>query len=111
MLSATSPNPVQPIGSLTCTVHVELSSTAVDVPVTVNIVLSGPAGFMTTNTVQPVMENTTTYTSISMVNSLGRNQSGVYRCTATLHSMLTNTYLINSNSTADSNQITIGEMA
>ena len=110
MLSATSPNPVQPIGSLTCIVHVELSP-AVDVPVTVNTVLTGPAGFVATSTSQPIMENTTTYTSTAMVSSLGRNQSGVYRCTATLHSMLTNTYLINSNSTADSNQITIGEIA
>ena len=56
---------------------------AVDVPVTVNTVWSGPAGFtmfreaMGTNTIQ---------TSTVTVRSFGRNNSGVYRCTATITS-------------------------
>ena len=99
---------MQPIGSavtLNCTVHVELSP-AVDVPVTVNTVWTGPAGFMTTIKV-PVIDGTTTYTSTAMIISLGRNQSGVYTCTATLHSMVTMTY---SNATVDSYRVTTGEI-
>ena len=69
--------------TLTCTVEL---SPSVDVPVTVNTVWTGPAGFMTTNTAQPVMGNTTTYISTAIVNSLGRNQSGDYTCTATVSS-------------------------
>ena len=78
------PNPIWPIGSnvtLTCTV--ELSS-VVDVPVTVNTVWTGPAGFNTTNTAQPVIDTITTYVSIVVVRSFGREQSGNYNCTATL---------------------------
>ena len=80
-LSSSHSNPVQPVGSdvtLTCTV--ELSS-AVDVPVTVNIVWTGPAKFTNTSTAQH-MESTNTYNSTAMVSSFGRDQSGVYNCTA-----------------------------
>ena len=68
-----------PSVTLTCTV--ELSPT-VDVPVTVNTEWTGPDGFMTTNTAQPVMESTTNYTSTTMVSSFGRDQSGNYTCKA-----------------------------
>ena len=67
--------------TLTCTVEL---SPAVDVPVTVNTVWTGPDGFMTTNTAQSVMGSTTTYTSTAMVSSFGRDQSVNYTCTATL---------------------------
>ena len=76
-------SPIQPLQypniTLTCTVEL---SPAVDVPVTVNTVWTGPDGFMTTNTAQPVMGSTTTYTSTTMVSSFGRDQSGNYTCTA-----------------------------
>ena len=76
-------SPIRPVGSdVTLNCNVELSP-AVDVLVTVNTEWTGPAGFMTTNTAQPVMGSTTTYTSIAMVSSFGRDQSGNYRCTAT----------------------------
>ena len=58
-----------------------------DVPVTVNTVWTGPDGFMTTNTAQPVMGSTTTYASTAMVSSFGRNQSGNYTCTATVNAI------------------------
>ena len=48
-----------------------------------NTVWTGPDGFMTTNTAQPVMGSTTTYASTAIVSSFGRDQSGVYTCTAT----------------------------
>ena len=67
-------------------VYVELSP-AVDVPVTVNTVWTGPAGFSTTNTAQPVMGSTTTYTSIATVRSFRRDQSGNYICIATVISV------------------------
>ena len=91
MISSTSHNIsslVRPIGSnvtLTCAVTVELSP-AVDVPVTVTTMWTGPDGFMTTNTAQPVMGSTTTYTTTAMVSSFGRDQSGIYNCTATVSS-------------------------
>ena len=84
MISSNIPNPIRPIGSavtLTCTVEL---SPAVDIPVTVNAMWTGPAGFMTTNTAQPFMGSTTTYTSIAMVNSFGRDQSGNYTCKVTV---------------------------
>ena len=82
-------SPIQPFSSqdvtLTCTVNVELSP-AVDVPVTINTVLTRPDGFVSTNTTQPVMGSTTTYTSTAVVNSFGREKSGKYTCNATITS-------------------------
>lgn len=54
-------NPIHPDGStvtLICTVELSL---LVDFPVTINLVWTGLAGFITTNTAQPVMGRTTTY--------------------------------------------------
>ena len=102
---------MRPIGSavnLTCTVHVELSQ-AVDIPVTVSIAWTGPAEFTTANTLFNVgMQNTI---STAMISSFGREQSGVYTCTATLNSTQSNiTYITNSSTTARSIRITIGEI-
>ena len=86
MVSSDPVSPVQPVGSdvtLTCTVEL---SPAVDVPVTVITVWAGLDGFMTTNTAQPVMGSSTTYISTAIVSSFGRDQSGVYTCTATVSS-------------------------
>ena len=80
-LSSSHSNPVQPVGSdVTLTCNVELSP-AVDVPVTVNTVWTGPNGF-SENGIAQRMGSTTTYTSTAMVSSFGRDQSGVYNCTA-----------------------------
>lgn len=115
ILSSSTPNPVQPIGStvvLTCTVYVELSPAVVD-PVTVKAVLNGPDGFMATNTSQPILGGSTIHTSTAMISSFGQTQSGVYSCTATLHSMLTNAYGNTNSSSAkvDYTQVTTGEIA
>ena len=67
--------------TLTCTVDLD---PAVDVPVTVNTVWTGPDGFRTANTAQPVMGSNSTYTSRARVGSFGRNQSGNYNCAATI---------------------------
>ena len=80
-------SPVQAIGSnVTLTCAVELSP-AVDVPVTVNTVWTGPAGFMSNATAQPVTRSAiknSTYTSTATVMSFSRNKSGDYICRATV---------------------------
>ena len=68
VVSSDPVSPIRPVGSdvtLTCTVNL---STVVNVEVDVNTVWTGPAGFMTTNTAQPVMGSTTTYTSSATVS-------------------------------------------
>ena len=92
---------------LTLTCSVELSP-AVDVPVTVTTVWTGPAGFMTTTTAQPVMGSTTTYTSTAMVSSLGRDQSGDYTCVATVNSTSS---FIHSSMKSASTRVTVGKIA
>ena len=77
--------------NLTCTVEL---SPSVDVPVTVNSKWSGPDGFVTANTAQPVMGSSTTYTSTVMVRSFGRDQSGNYTCRANVSS--TSPYIMSS---------------
>ena len=109
ILSSSTPNPVRPIGSavtLTCTVQVELSQ-AVDVPMAINTVWTGPNGFTTTNTSWLVMS---TYTSIAaVIYSFGRNESGMYTCAAALTASSTHIYLINGSITSGSVQVTTGE--
>ena len=100
-------SPVRPIGSnvtLTCTVEL---SPAVDVPVTVNTVWTGPAGCMSNNTAQPVMGSTTTYTSTAIVSSFGRDQSGSYTCTATVSSV---SPFITNSSLSDIKSVTTGNI-
>ena len=77
-------SPIQPIGSnVTLTCIVELSP-AVDIPVTVNTVCTGPAGFNISNTAQPVINSNTTYVSTAVVRPFERDQSGNYTCRATV---------------------------
>ena len=81
------PNPIRPVGStviLTCTV---VLSPAIDIPLIVKTVWTGPNGFRVTNTAQPVMGSTTIYASTVTVGSFGREQSGVYHCNAVAESL------------------------
>ena len=68
--------------SLTCTVDLD---PAVDVPVTVNTVWTGPAmtAFTPTNPVPAVMESLTRYASTAVVNAV---RSGSYTCQANVSS-------------------------
>ena len=78
-------SPIRPVGSnvtLICTVEL---SPAVDVPVIVNTVWTGPDG-VTLSPTTPAMGNLTRYTSTAMVSSFERDQSGNYTCTATVSS-------------------------
>ena len=99
-------SPIRPVGSnvtLNCTVEL---SPAVDVPVTVSTVWTGPDGFVTTNTAQPVMGSTTTYISTAMVSSFGRDQSGQYICTVTVSST---SFILSSSSQSGTARVTTGK--
>ena len=101
-------SPIQPVGSdvtLTCTVEL---SPAVNVEVAVGTVWTGPAGFMTTNTAQPVMGSTTTYTSTAMVSSFGRDKSGDYICVATASPKPPSLFLTISGSRRGTVEVTTG---
>ena len=86
----------------------ELSS-IVDLPVTVNTVWTGPAGFTTTNTAQLVMGSATTSSSTATVSSFGREKSGYYTCTATVGAMVSSLYLSDSNPLSETIIFTVGE--
>ena len=88
---------------MTCTVEL---SPVVNVPVNVITEWTGPAGFMTINIAQPVVGSTTNYTSIAMVESFGRNESGVYTCTAT--TTTASPFLRNSASHSGTATLTVG---
>ena len=87
--------PVVPIveSSITLTCTVELNP-LVDVPVTVTTKWSGPDGFMTTNTAQPVIGNpTATYSSTAVVSSSGIEQSGNYTCKAIVRATMSSSLI------------------
>ena len=92
--------------TLTCAVEL---SPAVDVPVTVNTVLTRPTGFTIPSTTQPVMGSSTNYTTISVINSFGRSDSGTYFCGATV-SLPSNTYVSDNSTAHHSVRVTTGEM-
>ena len=98
MISSNLPNPIPPFGSqdVTLTCAVELSP-AVEVPVTVNTVLTDPDGRTTTRTAQPVMGSRTSYVTMFMISSFGRSDSGLYVCSATVSLTSTNAYIRDSN--------------
>ena len=104
-------SPIWPVGSdvtLTCTVELD---PAVNVPVTVHTMWTGPNGFMAVDNIsQPLMESTgtvlATYTSTTMISSFGRDQSGVYECTATVSST---SLFIDSNSQLGMARLTVGK--
>ena len=76
--------PIRPVGSavlLTCIVEL---SPVVDVPVTVDIQLSDPAGSPLTTTTLSVSEPT--YSTTATISSLGREQSGIYTCRVSIGS-------------------------
>ena len=86
-----------------CTVELNQN---VDVPVTVNTVWTGPAG-VTLSPTDPLMENTTRYTSTAMVSFFGRDQSGVYTCEANISS---DTLITSSTAVSGTNRITVGKL-
>ena len=107
-ITSSPASPIRPVGStvtLTCTVDL---SPLVNVPVIVNVQISGPAGVTITPLTNSVMVNTTRYTSTSMVSSFGRNQSGEYNCMATVQLMTANPLIIGGTGVTVMDKITIG---
>ena len=107
LISVTSnpTSPIRPIGSavnLTCIV---VLSPFVDVPVTVAIHLSDPAGSPLTTTTPSVSGSN--YTSTSMVNSFGREDSGLYTCRASTSSNFP--FLRDSGPNSVELKVTVGE--
>ena len=109
MLSSNIPNPIPPFGSnVTLTCAVELSP-AVDVPVTVNTVLTSSDGLPITSTAHPVMGSLTSYAATYMISPFGRSDSKLYSCSATVSLSSTNAYIGNSNTRSHSVRVTTGE--
>ena len=79
----------------------------VNIPVTVMTEWTGPAGFAVNITAQPIEGSTMNYTSTAVVDSLGRNESGVYTCMATI--ITTSPFLRDSASNNGTARITVGK--
>ena len=92
--------------SLTC--NVELSS-AIEIPVNVNVIWTGPNEFMTTQTVQKTaaVHGTTNFSVTTTINSFEGTQSGNYTCTASIHS--TSVFLNASQSVSTTLMVTTGK--
>ena len=100
-------SPIRPVGSaVTVTCAVKLSS-MVDIPVSVVTEWTGPAGFMTTNTAQPVSVD---YASTAIISPFGRNNSGIYTCRATVSSASVNAF-VRESVTSSSARITVGKIS
>ena len=98
---------VRPVGStvtLTCMADLD---PAIDVPVTVNIELSDPAGNPLTATAPSVSGST--YSSMATISSFGRDQSGLYTCSATVSPLPPNSFLSGSSSQSQTLRVTTGE--
>ena len=103
-------DPIRPIGSAVTLICIVKYSPAVtvDIPVTMNTVWTGPAGFMATNVA--VQIDVTTYVSVILINSFGIEQFGNYTCVATVSSKYANSFLSDSNLQSGSTWVgTIGE--
>ena len=80
-----------------------------DVPVTVNTVLTTAEGFTRTSTAQQVMGSNTNYAATFMISSFERSDSGLYICTATA-SLPSNAFISDSGTRTDSVRVITGEM-
>ena len=98
-------SPIQVLSSVKVTCTVRLHS-AVDVPVTVNTVWSGPNGFAENRVAQRV-QSTNIYSSETVLSLFGRNQSGNYSCSANIIS--NSQFLINSTELMNTSRITVGK--
>ena len=80
---------------------------AIDVPVTVNIQLRDPAGSPLTTTTPSVSGST--YSSMATISSFGRDQSGLYTCSATVSPSPPNSFLSDSSLRPGTLRVTTGE--
>ena len=82
----------------------------VDIPVTVNTVLTTPAGLNHTRNAQPDRGSNTNHASTFLISSFGRSDSGIYVCGATVNLASTNPYTSGSSAVKHSVRITTGEI-
>ena len=102
-------DPASPIiagSNVTVICTIELNQN-VDVELTVNTVLTAPGGG-TLSPTNPLMVNTSRYTSTAMVSSFGRDQSGVYTCEATLSS---DALITSGMAVSGTERITVGKLS
>ena len=105
-LTSVPVTPIRPIGSIVTLICIVELSSFVDVQMTVNTVMTGPAGLNLPSTSQSVMENATTYTYTATISSFGREQSGNYICRASVHS--TSSFVTGMNEISRTAYITTG---
>ena len=79
-----------------------------DIPVTVNINLSDPAGRTLTTTAPAVSGST--HTTTAMISSFGRNQSGIYACKVNTSTTLTPSFITDGKTRFETFRITAGEL-
>ena len=89
--------------TLTCTADLD---PAIDIPVTVNIQLRDPAGRTLTTTTPSVSGST--YSSMATISSFGRDQSGLYTCSATVSPSPPSSFLSGSSSRSGTLRVTTG---
>ena len=109
LLTSDPVSPIWPVPSdvfLTCIVEL---SPAVDIPVTVKTVWTGPDGIMIlSNDTVILMQNLSVYTSTILISSFGRNQSGNYCCTASVNSTSKSAFVVRVGSLSGTIKVTTG---
>ena len=99
---------VRPVGStVTLTCMADLDPAIGDVPVIVNIELRDPAGSPLATTAPPVSGSS--YTSTTTISSFGRDQSGLYTCSATVSPSPPNSFLSDSSLRPGTLRVSTGE--
>ena len=96
--------------TLTCTI-VLTSGPEIDIPLRLNMTfkLSRREPVESQLIITPSLVPGSTYTTRTVINSFGREQSGEYACTAMVTSEISNTFLIDSNATSDLLRVTTGK--
>lgn len=109
-VTSSNSNPVQPIGSaeITLTCSIRISPAIVGAFVAINIIWNGPSGFRRMIPVAQIIDGPESYDGREVIRSFGRNESGVYNCTATVNSA--SPFLaIDSVSQSGTARVTVGE--
>ena len=85
LLTSDPVSPIWPIPSDVILMCIVKFSPAVDIPVTVHTVWTGPTEATVLSNDTIIMHNLTVYISTTVISSFGRSQSGNYSCTATVN--------------------------
>ena len=91
--------------TLTCTVEV-LTSVDINVQVAVSVLFTAPRGLPVSVTTSSVSGST--YTSTAVIPSWGREQSGLYTCTAKYQSMPSSSFVTDSDAKSARIRVTVG---